>query len=112
MYQHFSFQGTPKFKQIGHFWCENKLSGNPCLLGERRSNQFLMTLHDRDQGDQIGGFFASWATFKSGWRFLKLVESPKKSPKIHLNTATICLQKSFWYIKKYLIFPPIFSFNT
>jgi hypothetical protein len=31
-----------------------------------------------DQSDQIGRFFANWATFKSGWRFFKEINSPKK----------------------------------
>jgi hypothetical protein len=30
------------------------------------------------QGDQIGRFFAIWATFKSGWRFFEEKNSPKK----------------------------------
>jgi hypothetical protein len=30
------------------------------------------------QGDQIGRFFANWATFESGWRFFEEKKSPKK----------------------------------
>jgi hypothetical protein len=29
------------------------------------------------QGDQIGRFFANWATFKSGWQFFKKKIHPK-----------------------------------
>jgi hypothetical protein len=31
-----------------------------------------------EQGDQIGRFFANWATFQSGWRFFEEKNSPKK----------------------------------
>jgi hypothetical protein len=31
IHQHFSFQGTPKFTQIGIFWLETIPSGNPAV---------------------------------------------------------------------------------
>jgi hypothetical protein len=44
----------------------------------------------RMQGDQIGRFFANWATFKSGWRFFKEINSPKKMAIFWAN---------FWSVK-------------
>jgi hypothetical protein len=29
------------------------------------------------QGEQIGQFFANWATFKSGWQFFEEINLPK-----------------------------------
>jgi hypothetical protein len=58
---------------------------------------------EHQQGDQIGRNFAIWAKFCGIGRIFSRKKSPndlgeiltqKKSPKIHLNNATICVKKS------------------
>jgi hypothetical protein len=45
LYQHFSFQGPPKFTQIGIFWFENTPSGNPEDAEKRSFPSKISGLH-------------------------------------------------------------------